>query len=433
MCRRLHKTAPFALVLLWLIAGIWAPSPLTAQDVPEPQPEPAVEETAETPPSALDEAPEADAPPETPLPEAPAAPEAPEPPVRAATGERVAILESVTIEEDEVVREVVVVGGSLTVLGRVEREAVVVGGPARIEGHVGREVTVVGSSLYLGPNSSVGRDVTVVGGTLERAETAEIGGAVNNVRLGPLFRDVDWGNLDVDFDWEPRFRWFSYGFSLFWHLMGLALLALLLCFAYLVAPDAVRRVEVKVRTEVGKSALVGLLCLLAALPALLLLVLLTCGLGILAVPFVILAAVVLWLVGYAALALVLGRFLETRLGWSLGSPYLLILLGFVLVEIWGFLETLTDVPALWWLALLIGIAAFVVEFASGIIAFGAAILAWAESRRRPATPYAPAAQTPGGAPPTQPPPAEPPPSNLPPSPEPEEGFEEPGGDEPPRG
>ena len=431
MCRRLHKTAPFAFALLWLLAGVWAPSPLTAQDVPEPETRAAVEETAETPPGALDEAPEADEPPETPLPEAPTAPEAPEPPPRVATGERVAIFESVTIDEDEVVREVVVVGGSLTVLGRVEREAVVVGGPARIEGHVGREVTVVGSSLYLGPNSSVGRDVTVVGGTLERAETAEIGGAVNNVRLGPFFRDVDWG--DVDFDWEPGFRWFGYGFSLFWHLMGLALLALLLCFAYLVAPDAVGRVEAKARTEAGKSALVGLLCLLAALPALLLLVLLTCGLGILAVPFLILAAVILWLVGYAAVSLLLGRFLERRLGWNLGSPYLLILLGFALVEIWSFLHALTDVPALWWLAVIIGLAAFVVEFVVAITSFGAAILAWAESRRRPAAPYAPAPTTPGGPPPTEPPPAEPPPSDLPTSPEPEEGFEEPGGEEPPRG
>lgn len=402
MCRRLHKLIPFALALLLLLAS-WAGSPAVAQDVPEPQPEPQAEAAAEAPPSAMDDAEEA---PELPMPEAPEAPEAPrvpEPP-RVGTGERVVIFESVTIAEDEVVREVVVVGGSLTILGRVEREAVVVGGPARVEGHVGRELTVVGGSLYLGPESSVGRDVTVVGGTLERAETAEIGGAVNNVRFGPWFRDVDWGN--VDFDFEPRFRWFSYTFSVFWHLMGLALLVLLLCFTYLVAPDAVRRVEAKVEAETGKSALVGLLCLLAAVPAVLLFVLLTCFLGILAVPFLILAAVVLWLVGYAAVALRLGRFLAGRQSWSPGSPYMLILLGFVLVEIWGFLHVLIDVPALWWIAFIFGLAACVIELAVGVTAFGAAVLAWADSRRRPATAYA--APPPASGPPTEPPPSTPP-------------------------
>lgn len=419
MCRRLRKptTCVPAVLALWLLLGIWLGAPVAAQNAPEPDAEPTpttpAEDVVEAPPGAMDEA---DASPTVPMPEAPEPPEAPEFPESSGVrhGERVVIFESVTVEADEVVREVVVIGGSLTVLGRVEREAVVVGGPAHIEGQVGREVTVVGGGLYLGPESSVGRDVTVVGGKLERAETAEVRGAVNNVRLGPFFRDMDWGDVDFDFDFTPRFRWFSYGFGLFWHLMGLALLALILCFAYLVSPDAVQRVERKVQTEAAKSALVGLLCLLAALPALVLLVVLTCGLGILAIPFLLLAAVILWIVGYAALALCLGRFVAGRQSWSSGSPYMLILLGFALVEIWGFLHALVDVPALWWLAILFGLMKFVVEFGTGITAFGAAILAWADSRR-PASPYAsPAPRS------ATPPPAEPPPSTLPPQPEPQD-------------
>lgn len=404
-------------ITLALLLGSLAPSVLTAQEVPEPQPpESVVENLAQEPPDALDEA---DEPPELPLPEAPEAPEAPR---SRAAGDRVVIFESVTIAEDETVREVVVIGGSLTILGHVEREAVVVGGPARVEGSVGREMTVVGGTLHLAPGARIGRDVTVVGGSVEGVEHAEIGGAVNNVRLGPFFRDFDWGDMDFDFGWKPR-PWFGYTFGLFWHLITLALLALLLCFVYLVAPDAVRRVEAKVETEPGKSALVGFLCALAALPALVLLVVLTCGLGLLAVPFLLLAAVVLWLVGYAAVALCLGRYLTERRGLRLASPYLVLLLGFALVEIWSFLHDLTDVPALGWISALFWLAAFVVELGALFTAFGAALLAWLSSRRRPTPPYAqPAA---AGGPPT-----EPPPENLPPHPEPPPGSGEPPPGEP---
>ena len=58
----------------------------------------------------------------------------------------------VTVERDEIVEEVVVIGGNATINGEVDGE-----------------LTVVGGNATLGPEAVVRDDVTVVGGTLNRA------------------------------------------------------------------------------------------------------------------------------------------------------------------------------------------------------------------------------------------------------------------------
>ena len=56
----------------------------------------------------------------------------------------------VTVERDEIVEEVVVIGGNATINGEVDGE-----------------LTVIGGNATLGPEAVVRDDVAVVGGTLE--------------------------------------------------------------------------------------------------------------------------------------------------------------------------------------------------------------------------------------------------------------------------
>ena len=87
---------------------------------------------------------------------------------------------SIVVGEDELVTDpVVAIGGSVTVLGRVDDDVVAVGG-----------------SVRLGPKARVRGDVTAVGGRVEQEKGATIGGTVNEVRIGPQFNFKPWHVFD---------------------------------------------------------------------------------------------------------------------------------------------------------------------------------------------------------------------------------------------
>ncbi|PKN31343.1 MAG: hypothetical protein CVU63_24425, partial [Deltaproteobacteria bacterium HGW-Deltaproteobacteria-20] len=116
-------------------------------------------------------------PPAPPAPPAPPVPPAPatagSPPDRVVSGGRV------RVEKGEVVRDVVVFGGSADILGTATGDVTVVGGSARVhkDAHVMGDATAVGGSLDVEDGARVDGDVGVVGGVLRRGEQAQIGGA----------------------------------------------------------------------------------------------------------------------------------------------------------------------------------------------------------------------------------------------------------------
>lgn len=111
----------------------------------------------------------------------PPAPPAPPPRMKAQAKDREVFGNSLTIEKDEVVRDVHVVGGHLDVHGTVLGDAQVMGGgmtlepDARVEG----EVNVVGGTVTVKKGARIDGDVRVVGGHLEREEGSVIGGDVS--------------------------------------------------------------------------------------------------------------------------------------------------------------------------------------------------------------------------------------------------------------
>ncbi|MEE9563004.1 MAG: hypothetical protein V3W50_08040, partial [Thermoanaerobaculia bacterium] len=56
---------------------------------------------------------------------------------------------SLTVDEDEISKEILVVGGELEILGQVIGDAVVIGGPVTVSGEVDGDVAAIGNTVYL--------------------------------------------------------------------------------------------------------------------------------------------------------------------------------------------------------------------------------------------------------------------------------------------
>ncbi len=272
---------------------------------------------------------------------------------------RVVVASSLIVEEDEVSRDAVVFGGRLEVRGRVIGDAAVIGGSAEISGEIGGDLAVIGGSVELEDGAEVQGDVVSVGGSVDRADGAEVLGQVVQV---PFDAGISFGSWDWDWDSDDEtdqthsFRirkpWaqhspFGHALEVGWSLLALGLFALLACLVLLLARNPVERVGAKAVAEPWKSGLVGLLAQILFVPLLVMvcLILLISVIGIpllILVPFFVLGVVLAAFLGYTAVAYRLGNWLEERFGWSLGSPYLVLLLGIGLLHIWSLIAEVLD-------------------------------------------------------------------------------------------
>lgn len=369
---------------------------LSAEAVP-----PAPAETGETPTPtpAEDEGAADEVEVETPEPpEAPEAPEAPEVPgdePSVHSGSRVKFGGSIVVEKDELAEEAVAIGGSVRVDGEVSRDAVAIGGPARINGHVGGSVVSVGGTVHLGPGAVVDGDVTSVGGTIQRAEGARIHGSTSEISP---FGGSPWRNGR---DFDPNFGPFSlFGTSLevFGSVVWMVVLGLLTCLVLLLARRPLERVDQRVATEPWKAALVGLASvflffpLLAVVTVLLVITIIGCAL-LLLYPFLFLAVGLAALLGYAAVAYRVGRWLEGRFGRSFGGPYAVALVGVFVLQIWSVIGQILGLGpgVLDIFAFMFMLAAYVLQVSAWLVGFGAVVLSrfGAPPRPLPPVPIAP--------------------------------------------
>jgi hypothetical protein len=92
--------------------------------------------------------------------------------------DRVVAGNSITIGRDEVVGDLVVMGGSAEVLGRVSGDVSVFAGSLRVRegGHVFGDVATFGGSVELDQGARVDGDLSVVGGSVDRHDKAIVGG-----------------------------------------------------------------------------------------------------------------------------------------------------------------------------------------------------------------------------------------------------------------
>jgi hypothetical protein len=234
-----------ATVLLLLLACL----PALAQEPAEaPSPAPAIEPDA----SAA-------------VAEEPAAPE------RRFIGQKTAVLTTIQVAVDETVHgDVVCVGGTASVAGRVTGDVVVVGGTLELTGRAEGELVAVGSTVHFGPEARVQDDVVTVGSVVVD-DGLEYGG--QRINVIPVFG-------------IPTARG---AFGVFAAILGwLALLRVFLVFvvilAYLaLAPRQVLELSERIRSGYVRALFVGLVAHAAMLVLSLLLAITVIGLPVLLV------------------------------------------------------------------------------------------------------------------------------------------------------
>jgi cytoskeletal protein CcmA (bactofilin family) len=388
---RLHRLPPRERQALFgLQAGGNGELPAEAPaEVPAETAETEIPAEGETPP----EAPDAEAPDAPPTPESEETPETPEEPdfPSSASGSQVNVFGDITIDKDELAEEAVAILGKVRVEGEVSRDVTAVGGSVTINGRVGGNVTAVGGNVRLGPQAVVDGDVSSVGGTIVRSEGSRIHGKTSEVGT-----DRDWDDEDVNFTFHPWSPFLGNTMDLFWQLAGVGILALLVFLCLLVARGPLERVERHVENEPWVAGLVGFAAQLVFIPLLvtvtILLVITIVGCALIALyPFLFIALGLAALLGYAAVAHRLGRFLETRFGRRFGSPYAVALVGVMAIEVWSLLGRVIGLGGgpLDFLAFTVLAFGFVVQYVAWTIGFGAVLLARFGSARGTSYPVAP--------------------------------------------
>ncbi len=276
------------------------------------------------------------------------------------TGTRIALGQSVRVERNEEVTDAaIVIGGDLTVDGRVRDGIVVVGG-----------------NLHLSGTADVRGDVVLVGGQMTREAGARLAGGISYVSFGEWWRQ----NLG----WWPTIRFGEAGrwLSLAGTMARVSVLVVLMIMLLIVARAPVARVGRAALAEPLRAFIIGLVAEIFFLPVL---VAASIGLAltIIGIPFVailvpiaIVIAVFAFVLGFTALACRLGEWVEDRLGWQPGNAFVATAIGFFILLAPTMVARLVDVASigaapLTFLLIAIGLS---VEFIAWTTGLGAAII-----------------------------------------------------------
>ncbi len=253
--------------------------------------------------------------------------------------DRVIIGDDLFVAVDERVTDAVVIGGNLTVYGRVAGNAVAIGG-----------------DVFLGPQAVVRGNAVSVGGTITRESGAEIFGNVTQITvpgISTVLQAVPQQNRDF-FLWPVRIITF-FGFL----ALGILIVA--------VMPTPINYLAGTLRLKPMQAFLWGLLGVMLILPVTL--VLIISLVGILLIPLLFLLIALAALIGYIAAGREIGRRISEATGKT-DTPI--------------FLDTAVGLLVLW----LIGwvpIFGFLVKTLVGLIGFGAVLLSLPQLRTKSVT------------------------------------------------
>lgn len=271
---------------------------------------------------------------------------------------------------------------------RVDGDVVAVLGNAYIDGEVGGEVTVVMGSAYLGPEAVIRNNVTVIGGRLNQSPGARIDGTVDNVGIGTLGPPVWSLPAMMGGAFLGRIG------SLAGTLLRVALLALLALVVMAFGRASIERIADRTAADPLRAGLVGFFAQLLFFPVLVItiVVLAVSIIGIpllLLVPFGIFLMLIVLLVGFTGVAYQVGRFLNTRFGWTERGAYSTVILGVLMIAAITLIARAAAVAGGSLLTFPLSAAGYLVEYAAWTLGFGAAILAWMKRRQRQTPPPLP--------------------------------------------
>ena len=287
--------------------------------------------------------------------------------------DRVVVGNSVVLEADEAVADMVVIGGSAEILGKVRSDLVVIGGSVTLgpNAQVRSDLVVVGGSATLDATSEVRGDLVVVGGTLDAPTGARIDGE-RFVMSSENALVPDFGWLSHPLDWRHIVRTarpFPHQYPLAWLVAGLLLLIYIL--ASVLFPRSISRTVEVLDHRPGASFVTGLLAYMLTAP--LIIFLIFSFVGIVLVPVIIFGLIAAFFFGKIALYRHAGQQLGSQVGAQfLQKPLPALLVG---VVVFYALYMVPILGALVWLAI-------------APLALGAALLAFFKrfSSPRPAAP-----------------------------------------------
>jgi hypothetical protein len=270
---------------------------------------------------------------------------------------------------------------------------VVIGGSATINGRAEDDVVVIGGTLRVGPTAVVRGDVVAIGGESIIDPAAQIAGEINQtVMTGPDF--------DLGIGWLTSGWWAAFAFGATLLRLGVVLIVAILL--TVVAPDWINTISQRASSAPLAAAAIGVAGQVLFVPALIAvtiaLVVSIIGIALLAAfPFVLGAAALLWVAGYAAVAANIGARLRNREAGASSAPIVDLLIGFALLSAVTLLAHTVALgtgsgPFYWMLR---G-AGWLIEWGAWTVALGAALTALLGSRypsTPPALPYATPAPT----------------------------------------
>lgn len=247
--------------------------------------------------------------------------------------------------------------------GETARDVVVFGASAVVDGMVNGDLVVIGGDAKLGPRAEIKKNLVIFGGKIDADPAAKIGNNRFVLGGGGLFGAKSW------IQWPMQ--WFNSGlllgrplphqYSWSWMIAGLGVLLYL--FVALIFPRQVQASAAMLEDKPGSAMFTGMLALMLFGPLLLLLAVTVVGLVV--IPFALVASVAILLIGKAAVY----RHVGQQIGFGrVHGPLLALALGA------GLFCLLYTVPVL-------GFLAWGVVTALGI---GAAMLALFK-RSRPLT------------------------------------------------
>lgn len=232
--------------------------------------------------------------------------------------DRVVIGNSVVLEADEAVADMVVIGGSAEIRGQVRSDLVVIGGSVTLHpgAQVRSDLVVVGGSATMDATSEVRGDLVVVGGALDAPAGTRIDGE-RFVMSSENALVPDFGWLGHPLDWRQIMRTarpFPHQYGWAWLVAGLVLLIYVLASA--VFPRSVTKTVEVLDHRPGASFVTGLLALMLTVPALLFLIF--SFVGIILVPVIVFGLLAAFFFGKIALY----RHAGAQLGSQVGAIFL---------------------------------------------------------------------------------------------------------------
>lgn len=209
--------------------------------------------------------------------------------------------------------DLLVMGGNATLESdsRVTGDVNVLGGNVNSNGTIDGDVNIVGGNVNLQSDSVVHGDVRTIGGSLSRSEGAQIDGQHFSENEFDVPFNFNWGGDFGDFSFGRR----SMTARVLWYLFRTLLLAALAVLVVMFVPKPTGRVAETLVHQPIISGGIGLLSIILAPVAFLLLTITLIG-----IPVVLLAVVVLFLAvlfGWIAMGLEVGNRITEMMNWDL--------------------------------------------------------------------------------------------------------------------